>query len=89
MKKMCGRLADLKGLRFFLNSSSVGALVGKCVLLLVIPYAYLFLCGALFDALLKWYFMTTFIFFSLIFLYVFAIILIIWAIVRYSRRKAG
>ena len=88
MKKKTEALANVKGFRFFLNSDSVGKLVGKCVLLLLIPYAYLFLCGAIFDALLHWYFMTTFIFFSLIFFYVIAIILIIWAIVRYSRRKA-
>ena len=88
MKKMLNALAGVKGFRFFLNSKSVGALIGKCVLLLLIPYAYLFLCGAVFDALLKWYFMTTFIFFSLIFLYVIAILLVAWAIVRYSRRKA-
>ena len=89
MKKALKTLAGVKGLRFFLNSKSLGALIGKCILLLLIPYAYLFLCGAVFDALLKWYFMTTFIFFSLIFLYVIAILLIVWAIVRYNRRKAG
>ena len=89
MKKTLDALAGVKGLKFFLNSKSLGALIGKCILLLLIPYAYLFLCGAVFDALLKWYFMTTFIFFSLIFLYVIAILLIVWAIVRYNRRKAG
>lgn len=89
MKKKLNALAGMKGFRFFLNSTSVGALVGKSILLLVIPYAYLFLCGAIFDALLHWYFMTPFIFYSLIALYVIALALIIWAIVRYSRRKAG
>ena len=89
MKRALNTLAGVKGLKFFLNSRSLGALIGKCILLLLIPYAYLFLCGAVFDALLKWYFMTTFIFFSLIFLYIIAILLIVWAIVRYNRRKAG
>jgi len=89
MKNKFNALAEVKGFRFFLNSDSVGKLIGKCVLLLLIPYAYLFLCGAIFDALLRWYFMTPFIFYSLIVFYVIAIALIIWAVVRYSRRKAG
>lgn len=87
-KKKNESLAERKGFRFFLNSGSVGALVGKSVLLLLIPYAYLFLCGAIFDALLHWYFMTTFIFFSMIVLYLIAIAMIAWAIARYCRRKA-
>lgn len=74
-------------LRFFVNSSSVGKLVGKSLLLLVIPYAYLFLCGFLFDYLLKWYFMTTFIFVSMVLLYVIALALIVWAVIRFVREK--
>lgn len=72
---------------FFMNSETVGALVGKSVLLLLIPYAYLFLCGFIFDMLLRWYFMTTFIFVSLIVLYIAAIVMIIMAVRRYIGRK--
>ena len=88
MKQKLTTLANVKGFRYFLNSKSLGALLMKCVLLLLIPYAYLFLCGAIFDALLRWYFMTSFIFFSMIALYIVAITMVIWAIVRYRRRKA-
>lgn len=88
MKEKLKTLAGMKGFRYFLNSNSVGALVKKSVLLLLIPYAYLFVCGAVFDALLRWYFMTPFIFFSMIALYIIAISMIIWAIVRFRSRKA-
>ena len=72
---------------FFLDSTSVGQLIGKCVLLLVIPYAYLILCGLIFDKWLKMYTMVPFIFYSLIALYVAAVVVIIWAVVRFVRRK--
>ena len=88
MKTKIEALAKVKGLRWFLNSEAVGPLVLKCVVLILIPYVYLFLCGAIFDALLRWYFMTPFIFFSMIVLYVIAIAMIVWAIIRYCRRKA-
>ena len=88
MKQKIAALANAKGFRYFLNSKGLGTLLMKCVLLLLIPYAYLFLCGAIFDALLRWYFMTSFIFFSMIALYIVAITMVIWAIVRYRRRKA-
>lgn len=87
-KKKSG-MAGWPVLRFFVNNSSVGKLIGKSLLLLVIPYAYLFLCGLIFDYLLKWYSMTTFIFFSLIALYVIAVALIVWAIVRFVKKKKG
>lgn len=61
-------------------------LVIKSVILLLIPYAYLFLCGFIFDMLLKWYFMTTFIFISMLALYVIAIVLIIMNVVTYRRK---
>lgn len=88
MKKTIESLTEAKVFRYFLNSDRVGSLVLKCVLLLVIPYAYLFACGAIFDALLRWYFMTNFIFYSVIVLYVIAIAMMAWAIIRYCRRKA-
>ena len=88
MKKKLNALAEMKGFRYFLNSDKVSALVKKSVLLLLLPYAYLFACGAIFDALLKWYFMTPFIFFSMVALYIIAIAMIVWAIIRYRSRKA-
>lgn len=72
---------------FFLNSPSVGGLVLRCVILLLIPYAYLLLCGLVFDKWLKMYRMTPFIFYSLIVLYVIAIVVIILAIVRFARTR--
>ena len=72
---------------FFLNSPSVGGLVLRCVILLLIPYAYLLLCGLVFDKWLKLYRMTPFIFYSLIVLYVIAIVVIILAIVRFVRTR--
>lgn len=71
---------------FLLECKNLKVLIGKSVLYLVIPYAYLFLCGFLFDALLKWYFMTTFIFFSLIALYIVAIVLIVMMCIRYFKK---
>ena len=88
MKEKLKALAEMKGFRYFLNSDKVSALVKKSVLLLLLPYAYLFACGAIFDALLKWYFMTPFIFFSMVALYIIAIAMIVWAIIRYRSRKA-
>ena len=90
MKKIIEKIPTLRFFQFFLNSNGAAALAGKCLLLLVIPYAYLFLCGFVFDAMLKWYFMTGFIFFSLVVLYVLAVGLIVWAIARFAKRaKAG
>lgn len=81
------RLRDVRGFRFFLQNKTVGQLVGKSILLLVIPYAYLFLCGFIFDRLLRWYFMTTFIFVSLIVLYILAIAMIVGAVKVYKEQK--
>ncbi len=80
------RLRDVRGFRFFLQNKTVGQLVGKSILLLVIPYAYLFLCGFIFDRLLRWYFMTTFIFVSLIVLYILAIAMIVGAVKVYKEQ---
>ena len=74
---------------FFLNSKSAGGLVLRCIILLLIPYAYLFLCGLVFDKWLKLYRMTPFIFWSLIVLYVIAIAVIVLAIVRFVRLTRG
>jgi len=76
-----------KTMNFLLECKNLKVLIGKSVLYLVIPYAYLFLCGILFDTLLKWYFMTTFIFFSLIALYIAAIVLIVLMCIRYYKTQ--
>ncbi len=72
--------------RFFIQSKNIGALLAKIVLLLIIPYAYLMLCGLVFDYLLKWYFMTTTIFVTLLVIFVIAILLIVWAVIRYINK---
>jgi len=70
-----------------LRTDSVKTLVLKSILYLAVPYIYLILCGIIFDSLLKWYFMTTFIFFSMLALYLAAIVLIILMIVTYTKKK--
>lgn len=89
MNKSKKGLPDVWGFRFFLNSRKALALILKIILMLVIPYAYLMLCGLIFDHFLKWYFMTNFIFVSLILLFLIALILSIWAIVRFIIYKRG
>lgn len=89
MNKSKKSLADIWGFRFFLNSRKTYVLILKIVLMLVIPYAYLMLCGLVFDHFLKWYFMTSFIFISLIILFVIALTLSIWAVVRFLKYKRG
>ena len=69
-----------------LRCDSMKTLILKSVLYLAIPYVYLILCGVIFDSLLKWYFMTTFIFFSLIALYIVAFVLIILMISKYVKK---
>lgn len=84
---MLKKLPDIRGFRFFLNSRRPIALTLKILFLLAIPYAYLMLCGFLFDYLLKWYFMTTFIFITLILFFIIALVLIVWALIRYFNQK--
>ena len=69
-----------------LRCDSMKTLILKTILYLAIPYVYLILCGIVFDSLLKWYFMTTFIFFSLIALYIAAFVVIILMISRYVKK---
>lgn len=70
-----------------MTAKTVGGLILRCVILLVIPYAYLMLCGLIFDWWLHLYNMTNFIFYSLIVLAVIALILIICCIVWYFQAK--
>ena len=68
-----------------LKATSVGGLILRIVLFLVIPYAYLMLCGLIFDRTLHMYNMTTFIFFSYAALQIAGIVLSILAIIRYVK----
>lgn len=85
------KLAETRVVSFFINSKTVGHLVGKILLMLAIPYTYLLLCGLVFDYWLKWYHMVMFIFFSFVGFYLVAFTMIGIAIVRYvkSSSKAG
>ena len=76
-----------KILEWMLECKDMKALIGKSVLYFVIPYLYLIFCGLFFDKLLKWYFMTTFIFFSLMALYLVAIVLIVIMIVKFIKKR--
>ena len=84
---MLKKIPAVWGFRFFLNSGKISSLILKILLLIIIPYAYLMLCGLVFDKLLRWYFMTNFIFISLVILFLIALILIIWAVIRYVNKK--
>ncbi|NCC77360.1 MAG: hypothetical protein EOM08_13105 [Clostridia bacterium] len=84
---MLARIASTKLFRFFLETHSIVSLVAKSALLLAVPYVYLMLSGLVFDFWLKWYFMTTFIFISLVLLTLLVVTLIIWSIVRFARQK--
>ncbi|NCA99332.1 MAG: hypothetical protein EOM70_08155 [Clostridia bacterium] len=84
---MLAKIASIKMFRFFLENRSITSLAAKSILLLVIPYAYLMLSGLVFDLWLKWYFMTTFIFISLVLLTLCDVVLITWSIVRFTRNK--
>ena len=71
---------------WFLNSKSAAALAGKCALLLVIPYVYLFILCAIFDSL-KAYGAAGFILYSSAVFLAANIALIVWAIVRFRKKK--
>lgn len=70
---------------WFLNSKSAGGLVGKIVLLLAIPYAYLFILSAIFDTA-KVYSAAPFILYSSIVFWLVNIMLAVWAIVRFCKK---
>lgn len=64
-------------------------LVLKSILYLLIPYLYLFACGFLFDYLLKWYWMTTYIFLSLCAFALIALALVVASVVKFFKRNKG
>lgn len=71
------KAASKKGFKNLLTAKSLLGLVVRIVILMIIPYAYLMLCGLVFDWWLHMYEMTNFIFYSLIVLAVAAVVLII------------
>ena len=71
------KAAAPKNIKELLTAKSTLGLIVRIVILLVIPYAYLMLCGLIFDWWLHKYEMTNFIFYSLIVLAVAAIVLIV------------
>lgn len=75
------------GLSRLVINTSVKSLVIKSIIYLLTPYAYIFVCGFVFDMLLKWYFMTTFIFISMCVMYLIAFVLIIVSVVNYRGNK--
>ena len=81
------KIAKLAPINFFLKNDKAYKLVLKCLLLLLIPYAFLMLCGLVFDLLLNWYFMTTYIFIVLIIITLIALALITWSIISFVRKK--
>lgn len=76
---------------WFLNSKSAGAVVGKSVLLLVIPYACLFILSAIFgNSSVKEYGNSPIIILCVSgALLVANIILIVWAIIRFRKNTKG
>ncbi len=59
----------------------------RCFILLVAPYAYLMLCGLIFDMWLKWYDAVPFIFYSLITFYIVDIVFIVIFVCRYAKAR--
>ena len=73
--------------KFLFQSDKMSQLLLKILLVLATPYAYLIFCGIVFDRMLKWYFMTNFIFFSLISLYLAAFVLVAMMIMKFRKQK--
>jgi len=53
MYKFYKKLSGKKFFHFFLESRNAGLVVLKCIMLLVIPYAWLFILSAIFGGLIK------------------------------------
>ena len=69
------------------TSKSGAGLALRIVIGLLAPYAYLMLCGLVFDYWLKMYNMTTFIFFSYAILQLAGIAFAVLSIIRYVNRN--
>lgn len=68
------------------TNHSVKSLLLKSICMLLAPYVYLFVCGFIFDMLLKWYFMTTFIFVTLCLFALLAVTLIVVSVVKFVKK---
>ena len=89
MSKKANKKVDTKGKltwRLFCTESNKG-LALRIILGLLAPYAYLMLCGLVFDRWLRLYGMTTFIFFSYAILQVLGIAVAVLSIVSNRRWK--
>ena len=69
------------------HPETAGGLTLRIVIALAIPYAYLMLCGLIFDKWLHLYNLTMFIFISLCVLYLLALAYIVACIVCFTKRK--
>ena len=75
-------------IRWFVNNKSAGILAAKSALLLIIPYAYLFILCWIFDSM-KNYRAAGFILYSSIAFWVINIALIVYAVIRFTKHKKG
>ena len=74
---------------WMLHPRSKSSLAIHIILDLLVPYAYLMLCGVVFDRWLRLYNMTTFIFFSYMVLQLAGIVFAIINIVNFVRRSSA
>ena len=79
----------MQKIKKLLTAKSVGGVIVRIIILLAIPYAYLLLCGLIFDKWLRLYQATTFIFISLCILYLIAIVLCVLTVKWYLEAKKG
>ena len=75
-----------KGFKNLMTAKSGLGLAVRIIILIIIPYAYLMLCGLIFDWWLHMYNMTDFIFYSLIVLAVAALVMIGFCIYWFVKR---
>lgn len=71
---------------FFFNNKHWWQLMLKWLILIAVPYANLMLCGLIFDRWFKWYTGTVYIFIWVCLIAAIALIIGIWATVRYIKR---
>ena len=83
------KMARLPFFRFFLTSNAVWKLVLKCLLLILIAYSDPWICGLVFDYWLKWRTkgVAVFTFCSFCVLSAISLLFIVWAIIRFARKK--
>ena len=77
----------MNGFKKKMTAKSVGALVARIVIMLAIPYAYLMLCGLIFDKWLHMYKATGFIFWSLMTFWAIALALSVLSVIWYVKSR--